>query len=59
MCHVSFCLIARSAFTGIWLLNDVPLMITCIEYLTLGYHFAFGPELHNHAKDFSLSDYGI
>jgi len=58
--HVSFCLIAHSAFTIIWLLRDVPLMITCIECLTLGcYHSPFRPELRKHAKDFSLSTYGL
>jgi hypothetical protein len=60
MFHVSFRLIAHSAFTIIWLLHDVPLMITCIECLTLDcYRSPFRPELHNHVKDFSLSTYGL
>jgi len=60
MFHDSFCLIALSAFTIIWLLRDVPLMVTFIECLTLGcYHSAFRPEIHKHAKDFSLSTYDL
>jgi hypothetical protein len=57
---VSFCLIAHSAFAIIWVFRDVPLMITSIECLTLGCcHSPFRPELHNHARDFSLSTYGL
>jgi hypothetical protein len=60
MFHMSFCLIARSVFTMIWLLRDILLLITCVECLTLGcYHSPFRPALHNHARDFSLSTYGL
>jgi hypothetical protein len=63
---VFFCPVADPAFTITWLLRDVPLMITHI-YLVLDLWVAiikhtispFRPELHNHAKDISLSTDGL